>query len=151
MHISARSDYAVRAMLTLAAHHPEHVTTQRVAEEQQMPRKYLESILTALGKAGLVQTKRGAEGGHRLAAPPEQITVGQVLRSMDGPLAQVRGLRPDQTEYHGAAVHLPELWVAARAALRSVLDETSIADVAAGRLPPPVRSLCDLPDAWVKR
>ena len=151
MHISAKSDYAVRALLALAAHYPGQVRGEVLAREQDLPRKFLEAILGDLRRAGLVRSQRGAVGGFALARPPAEITVGQALRAVDGPLAEVRGLRPDQTAYVGVAEHLPTVWVAARAALRDVLDEVTLVDVLSGQLPGHVIGLAGQPDAWAPR
>jgi Rrf2 family protein len=151
MQVSARGDYAVRAAVALAAAHPATVSSQVLADEQALPRKFLEAILGELRRAGLVRSVRGAEGGYRLAHPPQEVTVGSVLRAVDGPLAGVRGRRPEELVYAGSAVHLPELWVAVRAAVRGVLDEVTLAQVATGRLPARVRRLLTGPDAWQPR
>ena len=151
MQVSARGDYAVRAAVGLAAAHPATVSSQVLADEQELPRKFLEAILGDLRRAGLVRSIRGADGGYRLAHPPEQIPVGAVLRAVDGPLAGVRGRRPEELEYAGSAAHLADLWVAVRAAVRGVLDEVSLAQVATGQLPPRVRRLVTDPDAWQPR
>lgn len=151
MQISARGEYAVRAALGLTAAHPATVSSHTLAGEQGLPHKFLEAIMADLRRAGLVRSVRGAEGGYQLARPPATIAVGEVLRAVDGPLAAVRGQRPEQTEYGGSAAHLGELWVALRAAVRSVLDEVTLEQVATGALPPGVRRLVDAPDAWRPR
>jgi Rrf2 family protein len=151
MQVSARGDYAVRAAVALAAAHPATVSAQALADEQALPRKFLEAILAELRRAGLVRGVRGAEGGYRLARPPQEIPVGAVLRAVDGPLAGVRGLRPEELDYAGSAVHLSELWVAVRAAVRGVLDEVNLAQLATGRLPGRIRRLVTDPDAWQPR
>jgi Rrf2 family protein len=151
MHISARGDYAVRAALGLASAYPDTVSTAALADEQDMPRKFLEAVLGDLRRAGLVRGQRGVDGGYVLTRPPSQVMVGQVLRAVDGPLAEVRGLRPEETMYTGTAKHLQQLWVAVRAAVRSVLDEVSLADVVRGRLPAHVRRLTLAPEAWQPR
>jgi Rrf2 family protein len=162
--IPAKSDYAVRAMLALAELTAEDgdgrgdptsgdqlATVEQLAERQGLPRKFLEAILRDLRRAGLVRTRRGARGGYLLALPASEITVGMVLRAVDGPLAEVRGLRPHETTYAGVAEHLPQVWVAVRASLRRVLDETTLAQVLSGTLPAHVRRLNDAPDAWLPR
>jgi Rrf2 family protein len=149
--ISAKTDYAVRALLSLAAREPDLVKVDTVVTEQGMPRKFVEAILAELRRAGLVRSQRGAEGGYALARPAAQITLGSVLRAVDGPLAEVRGLRPHETAYAGVAEHLPDVWVAVRAALRQVLDETTLAHVLSGSLPAHVRKLNKAPDAWLPR
>jgi Rrf2 family protein len=151
MQVSARGDYAVRAALGLAAAYPNTVSAQALAEEQSMPRKFLEAILADLRRADLVRGLRGVDGGYVLTRPPAEISVGQVLRAVDGPLAAVRGLRPEDAMYEGTAAHLQQLWVAVRAAVRSVLDEVSLADLVRGRLPAHVRRLTATPDAWQSR
>jgi Rrf2 family protein len=149
--ISARGDYAVRAALSLAAAHPALMSAQAIAAEQAMPRKVLEAVLADLRRAGIVRAQRGADGGYTLAVGPGEVTVGAILRAVDGPLAGVRGLRPEQTRYEGAAANLPELWVAVRAAVREVVDEVSLAELVSGRLPDHVRTLTTRPDAWRPR
>ena len=119
--------------------------------EQKLPRKFAESILSDLRRAGIVRSQRGAHGGYALARPAEEITLGAVFRAVDGPLAEVRGIRPDQTSYLGVAEHLPDVWVAVRASLRRVLDETTLAHVLSGRLPAHVRRLLESQDAWLPR
>ena len=151
MQVSARGDYAVRAALGLAVTHPAVTSAQTLAEAQGIPYKFLEAILADLRRAGLVQSIRGPEGGYLLRRPPTEVTVGDVLRAAEGPLAGVRGLRPEETRYEGSAAHLPELWVAVRSALRSVVDEVSLAQLASGRLPAKVRRLTTAPDAWQPR
>jgi Rrf2 family protein len=149
--ISARGDYAVRAALSLATAYPSLLSTQAIAAEQDMPRKFLEAVLADLRRAGLVRAQRGAEGGYTLSRPPKEITIGAVLRAVDGPLAGVRGRRPEETSYDGAAENLPRLWVAVRAAVRQVVDEVSLAEMTSGRLPGHVRRLIARPDAWEPR
>lgn len=151
MQISAKSDYAVRALLGLAAHYPELVKAEILMAEQSLPRKFVESILGDLRRAGLVRSQRGADGGYALARPPDKISIGSVIRAVDGPLAEVHGLRPHETAYGADAQHLPELWVAVRTSLRRVLDQTSLAQVRTGRLPVHVRRMVDAPGAWLPR
>jgi Rrf2 family protein len=149
--ISAKSDYAVRALLSLASHEPELVKVDVVVAEQGLPRKFVEAILGELRRAGLVRSQRGAEGGYALARPAAEITIAAVIRAVDGPLAEVRGLRPHETTYSGVAEHLPQVWVAVRSAIRAVLDETTLANVLSGELPAPVAALLDAPEAWLPR
>jgi Rrf2 family protein len=149
VNISAKSDYAVRAMLELSAEGgTRQVTGEALANAQQIPVKFLENILVDLRRAGLVASQRGAEGGYRLARPANRITVADVIRAVDGPLANVRGMRPEDAEYEGPAEALRDVWVAMRAALRSVLERVTLADLAAGSLPASVRKLTADPDAW---
>jgi Rrf2 family protein len=149
--ISAKTDYAVRALLSLAARAPELVKVDVVVGEQRLPRKFVEAILGELRRAGIVRSQRGADGGYGLARSANEITMGAIIRAVDGPLAEVRGLRPNETSYDGVAQHLPEVWVAVRASLRRVLDETTLAQVLSGRLPAHVRRLVEAPDAWLPR
>jgi Rrf2 family protein len=143
MQISAKADYAVRAMLSLAAHAPGPISAGVVVDEQQLPAKFVESILSELRRAGLVRAQRGVGGGYSLVRPAGEITLGAVIRAVDGPLAEVHGQAPDETSYAGAAVHLRDLWIAVRASLREVLDETTVADVLSGDLPAHVRTLVE--------
>ena len=149
--ISAKTDYAVRALLILASRAPELIKVEALAAQQGLPRKFVEAILSELRRAGLVRSQRGAEGGYALARPADEITIGAVIRVVDGPLAEVRGLRPHETEYTGVAEHLPDVWVAMRAALRHVLDETTLHDVLTGKLPPHVTKMAQSPEAWLSR
>ena len=151
MQISAKTDYAIRALLSLAAREPALVKIDTVVTEQGMPRKFVEAILGELRRAGIVRSQRGAEGGYALARPANAIALGSVMRAVDGPLAEVRGLRPHETTYAGVAEHLPEVWVAVRASLRQVLDETTLSQVLSGELPAHVTALNEAPDAWLPR
>src|SRR6185437_14690898 len=119
----------------LASHEPDLVKVDVLVGEQGLPRKFVEVILGELRRAGLVRSQRGADGGYALARPAKDITIASVIRAVDGPLAEVRGLRPHETEYPGVAEHLPQVWVAVRVALRSVLDETTLAQVLSGSFP----------------
>ena len=151
VHISARTDYALRALLALAGSGSATVPGPVLAAEQELPLKFLEAILADLRRAGLVRTRRGPVGGYALARSAELITVGEVVRAVDGPLAVVRGERPEQAAYEGAAEHLQELWIALRAALRIVLDEVTLAELLSGELPARVRDLVAEPGAWKSR
>jgi len=151
MHVSARGEYAIRAALGLAAAHPSTVSAQVLADDHELPRKFLEAILSDLRRAGLVHGVRGAAGGYRLTRHPKEVAIGAVLRAVDGPLAGVRGRRPEELVYDGTATHLSELWIAVRSAVRNVLDEVSLAQLASGRLPARVRRLTDVPGAWSPR
>jgi Rrf2 family protein len=149
MRVSAKADYAVRAAVELAAAGAGPVKGERIAEAQGIPPKFLENILAELRHAGYVQSQRGAEGGYWLARPADQVTVADIIRVVDGPLANVRGARPEAVHYPGPASHLLEVWIAVRVSLRSVLERVTLADLVAGTLPSPVRELTDAPDAWV--
>ena len=150
MHISAKADYAMRALLALAADEGDKpVKAEEIARRQGIPLKFLENILVELRKDGLVASQRGAEGGYRLAKSPEKTTVAAVIRAVDGPLAEVRGIRPEDSSYEGAAEHLQEVWVAVRASLRGVLESVTLADIVNGHLPRKVEKLTSDPDAWL--
>jgi Rrf2 family protein len=151
MHVSAKADYAVRAAAELAAAGDGPVKGDRIAEAQGIPLKFLENILSELRHAGIVQSQRGAEGGYWLARPADQVTLADVIRVVDGPLANVRGARPETVQYDGSASHLLEVWIAVRVSLRSVLERVTLADLIAGTLPAEVRDLTEVPDAWVSR
>lgn len=142
----------MRALLTLAADPEQRAfTADRLASAQALPVKFLENILVDLRRGGLVLSQRGSDGGYRLARSPEEITAADVLRLVDGPLAEVRGGRPEQSIYEGPAEHLQEVWVAARAALRSVLEHVTLRDIATGKLPEPIAKMAADPDAWTVR
>jgi len=149
--ISAKTDYAVRALLLLASRSPDLVKVDVLTEQQGLPRKFVEAILSELRRAGLVRSQRGADGGYALARPAAEITIGSVIRVVDGPLAEVRGLRPHETVYTGVAQHLPDVWVAMRASLRTVLDETTLEAVLTGDLPAHVQKMAEDPQAWLSR
>ena len=152
--ITARTDYAVRAMLILAAAQRDGrgpVSVEALAQRQELPRKYLEAIVADLRGAGLVVSTRGARGGYTLSRPAAEIGLGDVFRAVDGPLAEVRGVRPHEVAYAGDAEHLPTVWVAVRATLREVLDGTSLEDVLTGALPARVAEAAAAPDAWRAR
>ena len=149
MRLSAKADYAIRAAAELAAAGDGPVKGERLAASQDIPPKFLENILLDLNHAGLVRSQRGAEGGYWLARPAGEITLADVIRAVDGPLAYVRGTRPEALEYGGAAEGLRDVWVALRASLRGVLESVTLADLAAGELPEAVTQLTNDPDAWV--
>ncbi len=125
------------------------VTAERLALAQDIPPKFLESILLQLRRGGIVQSQRGPEGGYWLARPAKEISLADVIRIIDGPLANIRGQRPEHIGYQGAAAALQQVWIALRASEREILDLVTIADVAANRLPKRVLTLAADPDAWV--
>jgi Rrf2 family protein len=147
--ISAKTDYAVRACVELAAARDEWpLKAERIAQAQNIPLNFLENILGQLRQAGIVASRRGAEGGYLLARPPEEISLADVIRAIDGPLANVGGTRPHDLELSGSAAPLRDVWVAVRASLREILEGITLADVAARRLPRRVSELVDATDAW---
>ncbi len=150
--ISARADYAIRAMLELAGIETDTgVRGDAIAKAQDIPAKYLENLLGELRRARLVSSQRGSNGGYRLARPASSITLADVIRAIDGPLAGVRDAAPEDVAYTGAAASLRDVWIALRANMRAVLETTTLADVASGRLPRHVRALLRDPSAWVRR
>ena len=151
MKVSAKADYAVRAAVELASAGEGPVKAERIAQAQEIPLKFLENIMSDLRNAGLVRSQRGVEGGYWLARPADEISIAQVIRAVDGPLAAVRGRRPEDVEYAGSAERLREVWVAVRASLRNVLETVTVADVARGDLPGAVEELAADPDAWSPR
>jgi Rrf2 family protein len=150
--ISAKTDYAIRAALELAVA-PEQVwvKTESVAQQQGIPLPFLLNILAELRTAGLVQSRRGAEGGYRLARPADTIVVADVIRAIDGPLANIAGELPEHVAYQGAAVSLKDVWVALRAQMRTVLEGATLAEVAAGNLPPELTMILQDEDVWQAR
>lgn len=152
MRVTARSDYAIRALLELAAAtEPTPIRADAIAQAQAIPAKFLENLLSDLRRARLVASQRGSAGGYRLARPPASITLADVIRAVDGPLADVRDEAPENLAYSGAAASLRDVWIALRASMRSVLEATTLADVVAGRLPAAVRKLMEDPGAWSRR
>jgi Rrf2 family protein len=149
VHISAKAEYAVRALLVLAAD-PDNkpISGETIARSQGMPVKFVENTLVELRRTGLVSSQRGAAGGFKLGRPATRITIADVVRAVDGPLAEVRGDRPENAVYEGPAAHLQTVWVATRASLRSVLEHVTLAEVVSGKIPKRIVKLTDAPDAW---
>ena len=148
MRVSAKVDYALRAVIELAAAGDGPVKGERIAQAQEIPLKFLENILGDLRQAGIVRSQRGAEGGYWLARPADEISVADVVRTVEGPIANVRGIGPESVSYSGSAERLQDVWIAVRANLRAVLERVTIADVAHGELPEIVDELVRDPDAW---
>jgi Rrf2 family protein len=128
MRISAKVDYAIRAMAELAAA-PGLVTAEQLASAQSIPPKFLESILSQLRSGGLVSSQRGSAGGYQLARPANEISIADVIRELEGPIATVRGVRPDELEYQGSAAGLRDVWLELRTQIRGVLEHTTLADL----------------------
>ncbi|MGH9088237.1 MAG: RrF2 family transcriptional regulator [Acidimicrobiales bacterium] len=147
MHVPAKVDYGLRALLSLAAAGGPQ-TAELLSEREGLPPRFLGAILADLRRAGLVASQRGTDGGYRLARPASAVTVAEVIRILDGPLAEVRGLRPEATSYEGSSAHLQDVWVAVRASLRLVLEEVTLADLVSGDLPEQLVRLTALPGAW---
>lgn len=165
MRITAKTDYAVRACVELAARfHPsggdEHrgegggapyVTAEAIAAAQRVSVGFMLGILNELKLSGIVESRRGADGGYRLAYAPDRIVVADIVRAIDGPLANVAGSYVEDLSYGGAAGSVREVWVALRASMRTVLEEVTLADVAAGKLPKGARALIADEAAWKTR
>ena len=147
MRLSARVDYALRAMAELAAAAAPR-TVDQLAAAQRIPGKYLENILGELRRGGLLRSQRGPDGGHRLARPAAEISIADVIRALDGELANVRGNRPEDLAYTGAAAPLQEVWIALRASERVILEGVTLAHVVSGEMPEPVAALVANPAAW---
>jgi Rrf2 family protein len=148
MRVSAKADYAVRAAAELAAAEEGPVKGEKLAESQDIPLQFLEHILLEMKHAGIVRARRGAKGGYWLARPADQISLADVIRAVEGPLANVQSAPPESVHYRGRAEHLQEVWIAVRANLRAVLERTTLADVTSGRLPRNVKRLAASPEAW---
>ncbi len=148
MRITARVDYAVRAALELACVAPEALTAERIATAQGIPARFLQTILSDLQHARLVNSQRGRDGGYRLALPPSEVSIARVMRVEQGFLAEVQGRRPEDVSYPGTAAPLAQVWVAAREAYRRVLEEVTLADVVAGKLPAHAAELVAIDGAW---
>lgn len=157
MRTTAKVDYAVRAAMELARHQPEGggrgaaCKSHEVAAAQQIPGKFLEAILAELKRSGIVASQRGSEGGYWLARPADQVTVADIIRAVEGPLADVRGVRPESLDYGDGLEAVQRMWVAVRANLRAVLEQVTLADLRDGTLDPSVEALAADPDAWQVR
>src|SRR3954454_11760683 len=147
MRLSARVDYALRAVCELAAADSPR-TVEQLSGAQRIPNKYLEAILGALRRSGLLRSQRGPDGGYRLARPTAEISIADVIRAIDGPLATFRGERPEDLTYSGAAEPLQEVWIALRASERLILDEVTLEHIASGKMPQRVRTLIADRAAW---
>lgn len=153
MRVSAKVDYALRASVELAAHEDDDklVTSEEIAERQGIPHAFLTNILQSLRQAGLVTSKRGPVGGHKLASPAKDILIADVIRAIDGPLAGVSGQHPEELDFIGSAKPLQDVWIAVRANLREILENVTLADVAADDLPKIVDKRAANEDAWISR
>ncbi|HRW37412.1 MAG: Rrf2 family transcriptional regulator [Acidimicrobiales bacterium] len=157
MRTTAKVDYAVRAAVELArahpgeGHRPAPVTRQAIADAQDIPAKFLEHILADLKRSGIVGSARGADGGYWLQRSPAEVTVADVIRAVEGPLADVRGERPDALDYPDDLAALQRTWIAVRANLRAVLEHVTLDHLRAGELPADVERLVQPDDAWQRR
>jgi Rrf2 family protein len=152
MHVTAKADYAVRAVVELANSSQDSPRkVDAVAQAQSIPVSFLENILTQLRSSGIVRSQRGPEGGYWLARRPEEVNLADIIRAVEGPLVGVRGQRPEEIEYVGSAESLQPVWIALRANLRKVLEHVTVAQVAAGKLPADVIALTRQDEAWQTR
>ena len=152
MHVTAKADYAVRAIVELASSSQDSPRkVDEVAQAQNIPVSFLENILTQLRSSGIVRSQRGPEGGYWVAHPADEVSLAQIIRAVEGPLVGVRGQRPEEIEYAGSAESLTQVWVALRANLRKVLEQVTVAQVAAGELPAEVLALTREEEAWTTR
>lgn len=151
MRVSAKADYAVRAAAELAASPDGPVKGERLADSQDIPLQFLEHILLDLKHSGIVRARRGAKGGYWLAKPAEEVSIAEVIRAVEGPIAHVQSAPPESITYTGSAKELQNVWIAVRASLREVLESTSLAVLVSGNLPEHVRKLADDKDAWEPR
>jgi Rrf2 family protein len=149
--VSAKADYAVRATIELALAGDEPVTTEIVSQRQQIPVPFLQKIFYELRRGRLVESQRGPDGGHWLARPAKEITVADVIRVIEGPLAAVRGKPPESLEYMDAAQPLQDVWIALRTNIRQVLEGVTLADLARAHLPRRIATLASEPESWVTR
>jgi Rrf2 family protein len=152
MQLTAKADYAVRAVVELAGSNsdsPRRVDS--VATAQRIPVSFLENILAQLRSTGIVRNRRGPTGGYWLARPAAEIDLADIIRAVEGPLVGVRGQPPEEVEYVGSAAALQQVWVALRANLRKVLENVTVADVAAGKLPTDVLALTHEEEMWHTR
>jgi Rrf2 family protein len=149
MRLSARADYALRAAIELASSSATgHVTADKLAKAQEIPGKFLEAILTQLRRGGLVRSQRGPDGGFWLARPASEISLADIIRAIDGPLVGVRGERPENLGYIGAAEPLQTVWIALRANERAILEDVTLHHIVSGQLPDRVVKLAEDPRAW---
>jgi Rrf2 family protein len=149
--ISAKADYAVRAGIELARAESGPTKGEAISRAQAIPLKFLENILIDMRHAGLVRSQRGADGGYWLAKPASEVSVADIIRAVEGPLASVRGEAPEEIDYPEGAVKLQRVWIAVRASLRSVVETVSLADLAGGKLPARIEKLADDPESWLRR
>ena len=151
MRVTAKVDYAVRAAAELAAAANEGpVKGEKLADSQDIPLQFLEHILLELKHAGIVRARRGAKGGYWLARPADDVTIADVVRAVEGPIANVQSAPPESITYRGNAEHLRDVWIAVRANLRAVVEQVTLADLVSGEMPPVVEHLTESPDAWAR-
>lgn len=155
MHITAQVEYGIRAMLELARaqrNNPESLlTVETISTAQEIPVKFLEGILRKLRLAGFIDTVRGPVGGHRLAQPSNKISLADIIRELDGPLAAIRGEKPEVVNYRESSKFLRDVWIALRASMRLILESTYLSDLEQGKLTKEVLNFIENPDTWTRR
>lgn len=155
MNISAETDYAIRAMLYLSSIYriddQKLATTEEISNNQVIPHKFLETILRSLKKGELIEGHRGNQGGYKLKLPPSKISLADIIRVIDGPLAAVKGERPESVTFKGSAQHLTDVWIALRVSLRKTLEGVTLAQIESGELPTHITKAVAAPGAWTRR
>jgi Rrf2 family protein len=153
MKVSAKVDYALQAVIEIARATVRHevISAEVIAQRHDIPEKFLEGILTSLRKARLINSYRGPSGGYELARPAQQVNVADVIRAIDGPLAAVRGMPPEEIKYQANVQHVADVWIATRVALREVLESISIAQIIEGQFDPQVKKKLEKKDARKRR
>jgi len=148
MRVSAKAEYAVRALLVLADEGPGPVKAERIADAQKIPLRFLENILAELRHHGLIQSQRGVDGGYWLSKDADETSIAEIIRAVEGPLASIQSERPEGLAYTGPAEPLQKVWIALRGSMRMVLERVSLADVAGDDLPKEVLEMLKRPEAW---
>jgi Rrf2 family protein len=154
MRVSAKSDYALRALIEITRRREDSgqvIAAEEISKAQDIPHGFLQGILADLRKAGIVASQRGQSGGWKMALDPAEVSIADVMRAVDGPIVSISGTRPESVQYNDRAVVLQRVWIAARASLRDVLEQTTIAQLASGKLPSVVERRSRDEDAWHAR
>lgn len=149
MRFTALTDYAIRASIEIAANDQEWVSIEQISQAQSLSDDYLRTALNSLRRAGILESRRGREGGFRLTRSAKEITLGDIIRAIDGPLTSVRGIRPETLDYQGTSLGLAKVWVALRASERDILDSVNLMHLISGKLPAKVERLTQEPSAWL--
>ncbi len=149
MRFTALTDYAIRATIEIAANNPNWVSIDQISQAQSLSDDYLRTALNSLRRAGILESRRGREGGFRLTRPAKEIFLGDIIRAIDGPLTSVSGKRPETLEYQGTSLGLAKVWIALRASEREILDSVNLVHLVSGKLPAKVERLIQNPSAWI--
>lgn len=149
MRFTALTDYAIRATIEIAANNPSWVSIDQISQAQSLSDDYLRTALNSLRRAGILESRRGREGGFRLTRPAKEIFLGDIIRAIDGPLTSVSGKRPETLEYQGTSLGLAKVWIALRASEREILDSVNLVHLVSGKLPAKVERLIQNPSAWI--